>query len=67
MREVGSRMDLTGPHDASTPAGVVTMMLQASPGGGLQVVGRVDVAAGKLVLADVGILVEGATLTCDRP
>ena len=30
------------------------------------VVGRVDVAAGKLVLADVGILVEGATLTYDR-
>jgi hypothetical protein len=31
------------------------------------VVGRVDLAAGKLVLADVGILVEGATLTYDRP
>ncbi len=30
------------------------------------VVGRVDLAAGKLVLADVGILVEGATLTYDR-
>jgi hypothetical protein len=30
------------------------------------VVGRVDPAAGRLVLADVGILVEGATLTYDR-
>jgi hypothetical protein len=30
------------------------------------VAGRVDLAAGKLVLADVGILIQGATLTYDR-